>query len=112
MGSGGGFGERAEARGAGHQVGALGGLPDGEEPASGGPGHGAVVAVRYGAQRLVDLLDEFGEVERELAGGVGGAGIHNNYGVGGDVSGKRGIARQVLRFVGVEPVDHGVAGSA
>src|ERR1035437_7472090 len=112
MGSGGGFGGRAEAGGAGHEVGALGGLPDGEEPARGGPGHGAVVAVRYGAQGLVDLLDEFGAVERELAGGVGGAGIDHDDGVGGDVSGERGIARLVFRFVAVEPVDHWVAGSA
>src|ERR1019366_5097278 len=80
--------------------------------AGGGAGDGAVAAVGDGAQVLVDLLDEFGEVERELAGGVGRAGVHQDDRVGGDVGGEPGIARLVLRFIAVEPVDHGVAGSA
>ena len=110
LGSGGGFGGGAETGGAADEVGALGRLPDGEEAAGAGAGHGAVVAVGDGAQGLVDVLDEFGEVEGELAGGFGGAGIDNDDGVGGDLCGERGIARFVLRFVAVEPVDDGVAG--
>ena len=112
LGSGGGFGGGAETGGAADEVGALGGLPDGEEAAGGGAGDGAVVAVGDGAQGLVDVLDEFGEVERELAGGVGGAGIDDDDGMGGDVGGESGIAGLVFRFVAVEPVDDGVAGGA
>jgi hypothetical protein len=87
-------------------------VPDGEEAAGGGAGDGAVVAIGDGAQGLVDVLDEFGEVERELAGGVGGAGVDEYDGVGGDVGGEPGIADLVLRFVAVEPVDDGVARGA
>src|ERR1017187_10216635 len=65
LGSGGGFGEGAETGSASNEVGALGGLPDGEEAAGGGAGYGAVAAVGKGAQGLIDLVDEFGEVEPE-----------------------------------------------
>ena len=98
LGSGGGFGDAAETGGAADEVGALRGLPDGEEAAGGGAGDGAVVAVGDGAQGLVDVLDEFGEIEGKLAGGVGGAGIDDDDGVGGDVGGEGGIAGRVLRL--------------
>ena len=80
---GGSFGRGAETGCAAHQVGALGGLPHGQERPGCGPGHGAVVTIRDGAQRLVDALNEFGKIERELARGVGRAGIHYDHRVPG-----------------------------
>jgi hypothetical protein len=102
----------AETGSTAHQVRALGGLPDGEEAPGGGPGHGPVVAVRDGAQRLVDVLNEFRKVERELSRGVGGPGIDHDHRVGAGVRADRPIARFVLRFVPVEPVDDRVPGGA
>jgi hypothetical protein len=66
-----------------------------------------MVAVGDGAQGLIDLLDEFGKVEGELAGSLGGAGIDHDDGVGGDICGERGITGFILRFVAVEPVAGG-----
>ncbi len=71
-----------------------------------------MVAIRDGAEGLVDALDKFGEIEGELAGGVGGAGVGNDHGMGGDVGGESGVAGLILRFVVVKPIDDRVAGGA
>ena len=68
-----GFGGSAETGGAADEVGTFGCLPDGQEAAGAGTGHRSVVAVGDGAGRLVDVINEFGEVEGELAGSFGGA---------------------------------------
>ena len=112
LGAGRGFDGAAETGGAADEIGALRCLENGQKAAGGGTGDGAVVAVGDGAQGFVDVLDEFGEIERKLAGGVGGAGIDDDDGVGGDVGGQGGIAGRVFGFVAVEPVDDGVAGGA
>src|ERR1035441_4017045 len=88
------------------------GKESGNEPVGGGAGGRGVVAVGDGAQGLVDVLDEFGEVERELAGGVGGTGLDDDDGVGGEPGGESGVAGRVLRLVAVKPVDDRVAGGA
>jgi hypothetical protein len=85
-----------------------GGLPDGVEAADAGTGDAAVIAVGEGAKSGVDPLGEFGEVEREGAGSLHRAGIHQDEVVGADVGGHGGIAGFGLGVVAVEPIDHGI----
>ncbi len=112
LGAGRGIDGTAETGCAADEIGALRCLENGQKAAGGRAGDGAVVAVGDGAQGFVDVLDEFREIERKLAGGVGGSGIDDDDGVDGDVGGQGGIAGRIFSFVTVEPVDDGVAGAA
>ena len=87
-----------ETGGAAHQVGVFAGEEERHEAAARNARHGAMAAVRDGAQGAVDLLHQFGKVQGELALRVRRPSVHQNQLVRADVGGQPAFARRGLAF--------------
>jgi hypothetical protein len=105
------FGRPHEAGGAREQIGILAGDPESHEPAGGITGDTAVVAVGDGAEGMVELVDQFRQVERKLADGFDGPGIGHNDVVGADIRRDRPAVIGLLggSLVTVQPINDRIA---
>ena len=94
-GAGFGFALGEDAGGGADEVGTAGGFPEGQIAAGAVAADGAVGAVGEGTESAIDLLDELGKIEGEVAGEVGGPGVDEDEVVGGEECGDGLVAGRV-----------------